>query len=146
MRKTWGKKRTDGYRSGFEARVAEDLKKRGIPFEYEPTTFVLHVVDVGRLCNSCGSNDVARVSRYTPDFRLGNNRYVETKGRLTSKERRIILAFWEQVAKPNDLGYYVLLQRDNWMTKAKKQRYSDWLKRMGIPYAVGEKIPDEWTR
>jgi hypothetical protein len=45
------------------------------------------------------------------------------------------------------LKYALLFQRDNWMTKDKKGRYSDWAIKHGIPYAVGiDNMPKEWVQ
>lgn len=123
-----------------------DLTARGIEFEYEAETFKI-TVPVSRVkCQACGV-DVTRVTRYTPDFRFyrGIHRwplYVEAKGKLTPHERRRLEAFRAQHAA----GFAILFQRDNWLTAGKKKRYSDWAEELGIPWAVGERIPEEWLQ
>lgn len=158
--RTWGKKKLylfhDGsnsiaLRSGYEFKIVQNLKKDGIEFKYEPTTFGLMIPEVGRLCSKCSSNDVWKKTKYTPDFRLydeadGQESYVEAKGRLTAKERKIILAFRDQICVKQGIGYAVLIQRDNKLSKTSKTRYSDWLKKNGIPFAIGERIPPKWAR
>jgi hypothetical protein len=138
-------------RSGYEDKIAGHLDAAGIPYTYEPLTFGLKIREVGRQCLMCTSKDIVKASKYTPDFCLGSSLtndmlFVEAKGRLTSKERKIILAFRDQIAAPQGFGYAVLIQRDNWMTKTHTQRYSDWLRKNNIPYAVGEKIPEAWLK
>jgi len=34
--------------------------------------------------------------------------------------------------------------RDNWLTAGKKERYTDWARKLGIECAVGEDIPEDW--
>lgn len=135
-------------RSGFERRIMADLKARGIAYAYEPDALKI-VIPVARVrCQACGEA-VTRVTRYTPDFRFvrgGNWFYVEAKGKLTPHERRRLAAFWEQWCGEGGYGFAVLFQRNNWLTAGKKKRYSDWAEELGIPWAVGERIPEEWLQ
>ena len=64
------------YRSKFEIKVAADLGKRKIAFEYEKVSF----------------DYVPKIRNYTPDFYLPESKiYIETKGRLTTNDRVIIV-------------------------------------------------------
>jgi len=124
-----------------------DLEARRIEYEYEPDTFSI-VVDVPRVkCQECGVQ-VQRKTRYTPDFRFvvaGEQLYVEAKGKLTPHERRRLEAFWEQhVRNSGCRDFSILFMRDNWLTAGKKERYTDWARKLGIRCAVGDSIPGEW--
>ena len=69
------------YRSKFEVRVAADLGKRKIDFQYEKVSF----------------DYVPKIRNYTPDFYLPKSKiYIETKGRLTTNDRVKHLLIKEQ--------------------------------------------------
>ncbi len=63
-------RRSNGYRSLFEERLALGLQKRGVDFSYETERFNYTVVH-----------------HYTPDFILANGVLVEVKGYFTSADR-----------------------------------------------------------
>lgn len=122
-----------------------DLEARGEFFLYEPDTFKITVPVARVKCQECGVA-VTRVTRYTPDFLVHRSNgdgiiYVEAKGKLTPHERRRLEAFHAQYGH---LAFAVIFQRNNWLTPAKKARYSDWADEHGIPWAVGESVPEEW--
>lgn len=126
------------------------LEARGVSYEYEPDTFDI-VVDVPRVkCQACGVQ-VRRKTRYTPDFRFfdgeGNAVYVEAKGKLTAHERRRLEAFVSQYIEGQRFVFFgILFMRDNWLTAGKKERYTDWARKLGIECAVGEDIPEDWIK
>lgn len=124
-----------------------DLEARGVYFEYEPRAFAI-TVEVPRIkCQACGSK-ITRVTRYTPDFQLGGaDFWVEAKGKLTPNDRRRLEAFQAQhvTGKPG-VRFRVIFMRDNWLTGTKRKRYSDWARETGIVCAVGDRIPEEWTK
>ena len=131
------------YRSGFERRLRAQLDAKGIPYDYEGRTFDIRVpAAAGHVCRRCAGTKIDRRVRYTPDF-IFRAWIVEAKGKFTARHRRLALAMKEQYP---EVRYALLFQRDNWMTSAKKQRYSDWARLNGIPYAIGEEIPEEWTK
>ena len=69
------------YRSKFEIRLAADLGKKNIDFEYEKATFQF----------------APKIRSYTPDFYLPEFKiYIETKGRLTTNDRVKHLLIKEQ--------------------------------------------------
>lgn len=126
------------------------LEARGVDYEYEAETFKITVPVARVKCQACGV-DVTRATRYTPDFRFlladGECLYVEAKGKLTPHERRRLAAFQEQhINGSRYTGFAILFQRNNWLTPAKKARYSDWADEHGIPWAVGESVPEEWLQ
>lgn len=114
------------YRSKFESEVAKKLDKDGVDFEFE-SQVVVYV-------------EPATTKKYIPDFILGNGIIVEAKGRWTVHDRKKIVLVKEQNPK---LDLRMLFQRDQFLNKGSKTRYSTWCEKRGIPYAVGE-IPKEW--
>ena len=62
-------------RSGLEEPVADLLSGLGIDYDYE-TTKISYVIE----------------HNYTPDFRLPNYTYLETKGYWDASDRRKVLA------------------------------------------------------
>lgn len=116
------------YRSWLEADVAQDLKKRKIPFEYEARKIIFV--------------EPATTRSYTPDLELPNGVIVEIKGRWTAHDRRKMGHVIEQ--NP-ELDIRMLFDKDNTISKNSKTRYSDWCRKRGIPFAIGNKVPEEWT-
>jgi hypothetical protein len=132
------------WRSGYERKIREFLEIHRIPFVYEGHTLSITVKESpGTFCMACGSSACYRHSKYTPDFYFPNTGvYMEAKGKFDARARVIAVAMKEQ--HPS-IDYRILLQRDNWMTSTKAQRYSDWLKKKQIPYAVGQYPPMDWV-
>ena len=141
--RTWGKKRTDGFRSGFEAKIAASLTELGVPFSYETVQLRLEKSLVGARCTNCNSKKIVKGVSYKPDFIIKERFVVEAKGRMTSKDRKTIDAF-SKIALSKGYFYFILLQRDNKLSKTSKTKYSDWLAARGITYAVGSVVPPEW--
>lgn len=132
-------------RSGFERAVMRDLDERGVNYEYEPQAFQIEV-EVPRIkCQACGAA-IIRKTRYTPDLRLpGEFHYIECKGKLTPNEQRRLKAFHVQhVLNHPNRRFRILFMRDNWLTKNKRKRYTEWATEAGIESAVGTRIPDGW--
>ena len=93
-------------------------------------------------CTECASSKVVRHVRYTPDFFLHNGKLViEAKGKFTARDRKLAIAFRQQYPERD---YRMMFQRDNWLTKAHKMRYSDWCKSNGIEYIISNHIPSWW--
>lgn len=110
-------------RSGFEKTISKLLKKNKVRFTYE--TLSLEYV-------------VAR--KYKPDF-ICNDIIIEAKGRFTGADRTKLLKIKERYP---DLDIRLWFMQDNWMTKKKLMRYSDWARKHGFPYHVGLKFPKKW--
>lgn len=115
------------FRSSFEKRASEILTKVGVQFEYEVDT-IPYVLSLN----------------YLPDFKLSDeNIYVETKGFFKPEDRRKLRA----VKKANpDLDIRIWFQRDNYLNKTKKSKYSDWAIKNGFPYIVGEDLESILTK
>jgi hypothetical protein len=129
------------YRSKYEANIAKDLKARKIKFEYETIKIPYYLSKKGR-CKFCSSGVVFVHKVYTPDFIIGSL-IIEAKGRFVSSDRTKMLAAKE--ANPN-LDIRMLFMRDQWCTKKKRKRYSDWCNDHNIPFAFGTAIPKSWLR
>lgn len=118
------------YRSQLELGVAKQLAAKRRRFEYEKDKIKFETEPEKRT--------------YLTDFKIttksGHDIYVETKGRLTSHDRKKYLA----VRKSNpgiDLRF--VFGRNNMIGKSPKNRYSDWCEANGFKYAF-EEIPSEW--
>jgi len=130
------------WRSQYERKIREWLDAYGVRYKYEGAHYAITVKIPGVKCADCGSKAVYRDTTYTPDFYFRDTGVVmEAKGKFDARARKIALAMQEQ--HPH-IDYRILLQRDNWISGKKKQRYSDWLKKHQIPYAVGKYPPPEW--
>jgi hypothetical protein len=112
----------------FEATVAEQLDEAEMPFTFEDK-IVVYV-------------EPANTKKYIPDFMLANGIIIEAKGRWTVYDRKKIVLVREQNPK---LDLRMLFQRDHFLNKGSKTRYSQWCEKRGIPWAVGT-IPENWLK
>lgn len=126
MARQWWRnaKPTGGKRSTFEATVVEDLKLRGLPYEYEPKD-----AHLGYMLS------------YIPDFRLPNGVLVECKGYFDSEDRTKMLRV-KQAHPEADIRF--VFMRDNKINPKSKTRYSDWCNRHGFLWHIGDSIPLDW--
>lgn len=132
-----------GHASTFEDTIIQDLKDRGIEYEYEPETFKYDRKVRGATCAECGSKVVFVSRRYTPDIRLkAGGVWVEAKGKFTPENRAKMEDFFH--GHP-EIDLRFLFMRDNWLTNKHKTKYSDWAKKLGIKYAIGTSVPQEWV-
>lgn len=134
----------EGLRSGLELEVAQFLDENNIPYDYEVETFELWIPESksSRLyCGDCGSRELIRQRWYTPDFFLSDNCILEVKGRMTPKDRQIILAMRE--CHPQ-IDFRVVIGFDNKLSKRSTTRYSGWLEQNQIPFALAKELTVEW--
>ncbi len=128
MRKKRAKKsqRTSNnrYRSGFESKLAHQLKRSGVDFEYETLSI-----------------EYQRLSTYTPDFILPNGIIIEAKGVWTVEDRAKHLLVREQ--HPHLDIRMVFMRASNKINKKSKTTYAMWCERKGIKYA-DKVIPKSW--
>lgn len=118
------------FRSGFEEKFAAYLKAKRVFYSYEntylPYEIVLH-------------------NKYLPDFEFeksdGEIMYVECKGYFTSLDRKKML--YVKQSNPG-IDLRIVFEYNNWMTKKKKKRYSDWCELNGFKYHVGASLPKAW--
>lgn len=115
-----------GFRSGLEAKVAEDLKTRGVRFTFEEDKIPYTVEHT-----------------YTPDFKLPNGIYIETKGYFAPADRSKHLSVKKQYP---DLDIRFVFQNPNTrLSSRSKTTYAQWCEKHGFLYAKGS-IPEEWVR
>ena len=79
---------------------------------------------------------------YIPDFilydKLGNKIYIESKGRFTSSDRTKML----KVKAQNPLlDIRLVFMQDNYLTKRKIKRYTEWATEHGFISSVFPKLP-----
>jgi hypothetical protein len=118
-----------GFRSGLEMEIDAYLKQNGIDGEYE-----LNVINYVK---------PETKHKYTPDFKLPNGIFVETKGRFVTEDRKKHLLIKEQ--NP-DLDIRFLFQNSRAkISKNSKTTYADWCIKHGFQYA-DKVIPDEWLK
>lgn len=119
--------RLKGYRSGLEEVVDASLKERGVDGEYEK-----HKINFIKPATN---------HKYTPDFKLPNGVFVETKGRFTVADRKKHLLIKEQ--HPNLDIRFVFQNANNKLSKKSKTTYADWCNKNGFLYAE-KTIPNSW--
>jgi len=116
-----------GYRSGLEEQLAEQLKQAGVEAEYESTTIRYE--------------QPASQHRYTPDFVLPNGIIVESKGRFLAADRKKHLLIKQQHPKL-DIRF-VFSRSKAPITKGSKTTCADWCLKNGFRFAE-KAIPDLW--
>ncbi len=122
----------NGYRSGLEESVNEQLKASGAAYFYEDR--VLHY------------QKPVSSHKYTPDFLLirgggGKEIYIETKGYFTAEDRKKHLLVRE--SNPYIDLRFVFSNPRNKISKRSKTTYADWCKKNDFKYAT-KTVPKEW--
>lgn len=130
------------FKSRFEKKFSESLTKLKLTWKYEPDTFQVMMPIIGGQCRACQTKEVYAKRRYTPDFKISDKFYVETKGKFSSKDRTKILNFVQQYPEVN---FRLFFMRDNKLAKTSKVTYSAWCTKHGIVFAVGT-IPKSWIK
>jgi len=120
----------NGYRSGLEEDIALQLTLAGVEAEYEPFRIPFTVPETHR--------------HYTPDYVLPNGIVIESKGRLTSDDRKKHLYLKSQYGTALDLRFVFSNPRSK-LLKGSKTTYGDWCTKNGFLFATKE-IPDEWIK
>jgi len=121
--------KTNGYRSGLELAVAQELAKDGIEFLYEP----IRIPFVRP----------PKPSRYTPDIVLPNGIIVELKGRFQTDDRQKHLMIKDQY--PNLDIRFVFSNINQRISKTSKTTYAKWCQSKGFIYAK-RSIPTAWIQ
>lgn len=116
-----------GYRSGLEDSNAEWLRKHGIPVLFEQYTIEFVQPETKR--------------KYTPDFRLPNGVFVETKGRFLVADRQKHL--FVKAQRPDLDIRFVFSNPHAPINKGSKTTYAIWCERHGFKWAT-RLIPPEW--
>jgi Phage endonuclease I len=134
------------YRSGFEQNFIRNMEARGWGLAYEPIRLPFI--------------EPAKARHYVPDFvfdpktkkqvpnitciaDLLGKIILENKGLLDAATRKKMKLVKE--AYP-DLDIRFVFMADNWVTKTKKQRYSQWAEANGFKWWVGTCPPEEWFK
>lgn len=118
-----------GYRSGLEEIVDAQLKQYNIDGEYEK-----HKVSYTKPIT---------FHEYTPDFKLPNGIFVETKGRFVVEDRKKHILIKQQ--HPELDIRFVFQNSKNKIRKGSKTTYADWCEKYGFIYA-DKVIPLEWLK
>jgi len=116
----------NGYRSGLEDVISEDLKKRGVDFGYETVKIKWQLIES---------------KTYTPDFILPNGVIIESKGRFVLDDRKKHLKVREQ--NPDLDIRFVFSNSRNKIRKGSKTTYAMWCEKNNFLYA-DKRIPEEW--
>lgn len=116
-----------GYRSGLEDKVAEQLRKAGVEFQYESIKLEYISPETSH--------------KYTPDFVLSTGIIVETKGRFLTADRMKHLLIKKQMPRM-DIRF-VFTNSKAKISKTSKTSYADWCTKNGFMYA-DKLIPSEW--
>lgn len=116
-----------GYRSGLEEVNAEWLRKNKFPvlFEVEKIPFI----------------QPEKPRSYSPDFKLCDGLYVETKGRFLCEDRQKHL--WLKAQHPEIEIRFVFQNPQAPISKGSKTTYARWADRHGFKWSKGL-IPIEW--
>lgn len=116
----------NGWRSGLEEKVGDELKAKGVSFGYESDK--IKWTD-------------HKIRTYTPDFFLPNGIIIETKGRFTAADRRKHLEIQKQ--HPDQDIRFVFDNAKNKLYKGAKSTYADWCDKNGFKWAE-KSIPEAW--
>lgn len=120
----------NGFRSGLEARISDDLKSKAVPFEYETVKIAYTVPE--------------RQATYTPDFiLLSNGIIVEGKGIFDAEDRKKHLLIKGQHP---ELDIRFVFSRSNApIYKGSPTTHGAWATHHGFKFSE-KLIPDEWLR
>jgi hypothetical protein len=118
-----------GFRSGLEEQLHASLQERGVDGEYEQHKINYTIPESKHT--------------YTPDFRLPNGIYVETKGRFVTDDRKKHLLIKQQ--HPHLDIRFVFQNSKNKIRKGSKTTYADWCIKYGFQFA-DKTIPEEWYK
>ena len=118
----------NGYRSGLEDDISEQLRKLDVPFKYEELKIKYQVNET---------------RTYTPDFELPNGIIIESKGRFVSADRKKHLKVKEQYPKL-DIRFVFSNSRGK-INKGSKTTYAMWCDKYGFKYEDKE-IPEKWLK
>lgn len=116
-------------KSKLEKTVFATLKPKVPRVEYEPDSFEFI--------------QPAKRRKYTPDFKIRKNTYIEVKGRLTIEDREKLVWFKEQ--RPEITVYLLFSTGNNKLRKGSPTTYGEWATKNGYQWSDMKRgIPDEW--
>jgi len=117
----------NGYRSGLEDKIADQLKSLSVPVKYEERKITYSVPE--------------SLHTYTPDFELPNGIIIESKGRFVAADRKKHLLVKQQ--RPTLDIRFVFSNSKAKINKGSKTSYADWCDKFGFQYA-DKLIPEGW--
>ncbi len=118
-----------GFRSGLEEKIAADLERREVTYEYE-TSKIEYVIP-------------SRDAKYTPDFHLPNGIIVEGKGVFDTEDRQKHLLIQKQ--RPDLDIRFVFSSSRKPLYKGSPTTYAAWCEKNGFQYA-DKLIPESWLQ
>lgn len=117
----------EGYRSGLEDKVADQLRSLSIPIHYEAT--------------KVRYTPPTKTRTYSPDFLIPNGIIIETKGRFVTADRQ---KHKHIAAEHPDLDIRFVFSNPNQrISKTSKTTYAKWCEDYGFLYAA-KLIPSAW--
>ena len=117
----------EGYRSGLEDKVADQLRSLSVPVCYEAT--------------KVRYTPPLKTRTYTPDFILPNGIVVETKGRFVTADRQKHKSI--KAEHPYLDVRFVFSNPNQRISKTSKTTYAKWCEDHGFTYAA-KLIPQTW--
>ena len=130
-------------KSNLELKVANQLEEGGIEYEYEKEKFEwIERISRG-YCANCGGRDVNQDRLYTPDFFLGCGPIIEVKGRLTTRDRKLLVGV--RTSNP-EIDLRLVFDKNNRIRRGSATRYADWAERQGFKYCLGGQIDKSWLQ
>ncbi len=107
------------HRSGLEEKLGALCKEKGllVTYEADSLTFITP----------------AQKHRYTPDWKIRDGVYIETKGLFTAADRKKMLLVIEQ--NPG-VQFLIVFQRNNKLSKKSKTTYGDWCTKHAILWCL----------
>lgn len=118
-----------GYRSGLEADVNELLSENNIDGEYEKHKIKYTIPESEHT--------------YTPDFKLPNGIFIETKGRFVTEDRAKHILIRKQ--HPELDIRFVFQNSKGKIRKGSKTSYADWCIKHDFQFA-DKTIPNNWLK
>jgi hypothetical protein len=117
----------EGYRSGLEDKVADQLRALSVPVYYEAT--------------KVRYTPPLKTRTYSPDFILPNGIIIETKGRFVTADRQK----HKHIAAehPHLDVRFVFSNPNQRISKTSKTTYAKWCEDHGFVYAA-KLIPKDW--
>lgn len=119
----------EGYRSGLEDKVADQLRSLSIPVHYEATKIRY--------------TPPLKARSYSPDFILPNGIIIETKGRFVTADRQKHKHI--KAEHPRLDIRFVFSNPNNRISKTSKTTYAKWCDDHGFTYAA-KLVPREWLK
>lgn len=114
------------FKSRLEANFAASMFQRGLKAEYESNVF-----------------PYVRKSHYTPDWKISEGLFIETKGYLSPSNRSNLLSFKEQ--HPDIEIRLAFANAGNRLNSRSNTTYASWAEKNGFKWCdLSKRFPSEW--